>query len=202
MKKGREYHMAKTQIDIFIAFFRSGLLGFGGGPSTIPLVYKEVVEHFKWMTDEEFADVLALGNALPGPIATKMAGYIGYQIGGKVGLANAILATVLPTVFFMIGLIGILSAYRDSSIVVGMTQAVTPVVGVMMIVLTYQFLKQSKKGIGWTQTIILASISLIAYQLIGIHPAVVIAILLIYALVSGGSKSKDKNQISKQSVSS
>lgn len=194
--------MGKTQVDIFIAFFRSGLLGFGGGPSTIPLVYREVVEHFKWMTDEEFADVLALGNALPGPIATKMAGYIGYQIGGKVGLANAILATVLPTVFFMIGLIGILSAYRDSSIVVGMTQAVTPVVGVMMIVLTYQFLKQSKKGIGWTQTIILASISLIAYQLIGIHPAIVIAILLIYGLVFWDSKSKDKNQTNKQNCSS
>lgn len=193
--------MGKTQVDIFIAFFRSGLLGFGGGPSTIPLVHKEVVEHFKWMTDEEFGDVLALGNALPGPIATKMAGYIGYRIGGKLGLFNAIFATVLPTVFFMIGLIGILSNYRDSSIVVGMTQAVTPVVGVMMIVLTYQFLRQSKKGIGWTQTVILASISLIAYQLIGIHPAIVIGILLIYALVSGDSKSKDKNQKKQQNVS-
>lgn len=193
--------MGKTQVDIFIAFFRSGLLGFGGGPSTIPLVHKEVVEHFKWMTDEEFGDVLALGNALPGPIATKMAGYIGYRIGGKLGLFNAIFATVFPTVFFMIGLIGILSNYRDSSIVVGMTQAVTPVVGVMMIVLTYQFLRQSKKGIGWTQTVILASISLIAYQLIGIHPAIVIGILLIYALVRGDSKSKDKNQKKQQNVS-
>lgn len=67
----------KKQLDIFIAFFRSGILGFGGGPAAIPLVHKEVVGNFKWMTDDEFADVLSIGNTLPGPIATKMAGYIG-----------------------------------------------------------------------------------------------------------------------------
>jgi chromate transporter len=64
------------QIQLFFAFFRVGMLGYGGGPSSIPLVHKEVVEKYKWMNDDEFADVLALGNALPGPIATKMAGYI------------------------------------------------------------------------------------------------------------------------------
>ncbi|WP_209121910.1 chromate transporter [Alkalihalobacillus sp. BA299] len=193
--------MWKTQVDIFVAFFRSGMLGFGGGPSTIPLVHKEVVGQYKWMTDEEFANVLALGNTLPGPIATKMAGYIGYQVGGKIGLLNAICATVLPTVFFLIGLIGVLSTYRDSRIVVGITQAITPVVGVMMIVLTYQFLKQSKKGIGWTQTIILAVISLIAYQLLAIHPAFVIGILLVYGLAKKESKPKDQNQTEKQNIS-
>lgn len=194
--------MLKTQLDIFIAFFRSGILGYGGGPSTIPLVHKEVVEHFKWMTDDEFADVLALGNTLPGPIATKMAGYIGYRVGGWLGLTNAIIATVLPTVFFMIGLIGILSTYRDSRIVTGMTQAITPVVGVMMIVLTYQFIMQSKKGIGWSQTILLSVISIIAYQLLGIHPAIVIGILLIYALIRKESKDQDKNITNQQNVSS
>ena len=48
------------QIDIFIAFFRSSILGYGGGPSTIPLVYKEVVDTYKWMKDEEFSEVLAI----------------------------------------------------------------------------------------------------------------------------------------------
>ncbi len=58
---------------IFLAFFRVGMLGYGGGPASIPLVHKEVVDHYKWMTDEEFGDVLALGNTLPGPIVTKLA---------------------------------------------------------------------------------------------------------------------------------
>lgn len=71
-------------------FFRVGMLGFGGGPSSIPLVHKEVVEKYKWMNDDEFSDVLALGNALPGPIATKMAGYIGFRVGGFLGMMNAV----------------------------------------------------------------------------------------------------------------
>ncbi|MDQ0256629.1 chromate transporter [Evansella vedderi] len=194
----------KTQRNIFIAFFRSGILGFGGGPSTIPLVHKEVVQQFKWMNDEEFADVLALGNTLPGPIATKMAGYIGYRVGGWLGLVNAILATILPTVFFLIGLIGILSTYRDSRIVIGMTQAITPVVGIMMIVLCYQFLKQSKKGLGSIQTILLTVISIIAYSLLNIHPAIVIGILIIYDLTKGEAKKKDsiKSEEKKQKVPS
>ncbi|MDV2684450.1 chromate transporter [Alkalihalophilus lindianensis] len=191
----------KTQLDIFIAFFRSGILGYGGGPSTIPLVHKEVVGHFKWMTDEEFADVLAIGNTLPGPIATKMAGHIGYQVGGIVGLLNAIVATVLPTVVGMIALIGVLSNYRDLSVVAGMTQAVTPVVGIMMIVMTYQFLKQSKKGIGLTQTLVLAVISAVAFELIGIHPALVIGVLLIYGLVMGGKRREEQKEMKKRNVS-
>ena len=90
------------QLDIFIAFFRSSILGYGGGPTTIPLVQKEVVERFKWMNNEEFGDVLAIGNTLPGPIATKMAGYIGFRIGGILGMINAIFSTILPTIILMI----------------------------------------------------------------------------------------------------
>ena len=58
----------KLYVDLFIAFFRSGIFGFGGGPSAIPLVHKEVVGTYKWMDDEQFSNILALGNTLPGPI--------------------------------------------------------------------------------------------------------------------------------------
>lgn len=184
----------KLQKDIFIAFFRSSILGYGGGPSAIPLVHKEVVERFQWMDDDEFADVLALGNTLPGPINTKMAGYIGYRIGGWVGLLNGVIATVVPTVILIIGLIGILSAFRDSRIVAGMTQAIAPVVAVMLFTLTYSFMKQSKKNLGWIYTGILGLISLIAYQFLQIHPAIVIGILLFFALVSPVKEKQSKGE--------
>lgn len=171
------------QKNIFIAFFRSSILGYGGGPSTIPLVHAEVVKRFNWMSDEEFSDVLALGNTLPGPINTKMSGYIGYKVGGVLGLLNAIIATALPTVILMITLIGFLASFRDSPIVQGMTQAVVPVVGVMMATLTYSFFKQSKKGLGWTAVIILGVVSLIAFEFLNIHPGIIIGILLAYALI-------------------
>jgi chromate transporter len=181
--------------DIFMGFFRAGMLGYGGGPSSIPLVHKEVVDRYKWMSDEEFSDVLALGNTLPGPIATKMAGYIGYRVAGTLGLLNAIIATVLPTVILMIGLIGFLSSFRDSSIVQGMTKAVSPVVGVMLFSLAYTFFKQSKAGLGWTATLILGVLSFIAYQYI--HPAILIGVLLLYALLRKDKAKADKSKAEK-----
>ena len=101
-------------LKIFIAFFRSGMLGFGGGPSSIPLIHKEVVGTFKWMNDDEFSNVVALGNTLPGPINTKMAGYIGYRVGGMIGLLVALVAGVLPTVLLMLALLTSFNQFKDN----------------------------------------------------------------------------------------
>ena len=101
-------------LNIFIAFFRSGMLGFGGGPSSIPLIHKEVVSTFKWMTDDEFSNIVALGNTLPGPINTKMAGYIGYRVGGMIGLLVALIAGVLPTVLLMLALLTSFNQFKDN----------------------------------------------------------------------------------------
>ncbi len=175
---------------LFSAFFRVGMLGYGGGPSSIPLVHKEVVEKNKWMNDDEFADVLALGNTLPGPIATKMAGYIGYRVAGILGLINAVLATIVPTIVLMIVLLTFLSSFKDSPWVMGMSKAVVPVVGVMLATLTWDFFKKSKDSLGWVNACTVVVISFALLELLHIHPAIIIATLLIYALIK---KDKDTN---------
>jgi chromate transporter len=180
----------KLYINIFIAFFRSGMLGFGGGPSTIPLVHKEVVGTFKWMNDEEFSDVLALGNTLPGPIATKMAGYIGYRIAGIFGLLVAMFATVLPTVLLMLALLTSFNQFKDNPNVQGMTHAVVPIVGVMMGVLTWSFLKKAKEGLGWINGGILLIVSFLSIIVLQLHPGIVIGVLLVGALVLPDKKKK------------
>ena len=179
------------QLHIFIAFFRSGILGFGGGPTTIPLVHKEVVKTYQWMTDEEFSDVISIGNTLPGPIATKMAGYIGYRVGGWIGLINALIATVLPTVLLMIVLLGSLKQFSESKFVSGMTHGVMPIVAVMMGVLTWEFIKKSKASLGIKIAGIIFIISFTAIIILNIHPGIVIASLLVLAFalpVKGGKK--------------
>ncbi|WP_409252189.1 chromate transporter [Bacillus sp. SCS-153A] len=172
------------QLQLFLAFFRVGILGYGGGPSSIPLVHKEVVEKYKWMDDDDFSDVLALGNAMPGPIATKMAGYIGWRVGGLIGMINAVLATIIPTIILMILLLNVLNAYKDKAWVQGMANAVVPVVGVMLGVLTWDFIMKSKGALGWSVTIGIVIGSLIIIEILGIHPAIVIGGLLVYALVA------------------
>jgi len=183
----------KKQLDIFIAFFRSGILGYGGGPSTIPLMYKEVVERFNWMGAEEFGDILALANTMPGPINTKMAGYIGYRVGGYVGMVNAILATILPTIVAMILLFASIDKIKQFNWVNGMIAAIIPVVGVMMGTLTWQFLKNTKKDFGTGKTIVLSVLIFIVLQILHIHPAIVIAVFLIAAFIH-----RDKEQVVKK----
>lgn len=173
----------RVQLNIFIAFFRSGILGFGGGPSVIPLVHKEVVGTYRWMDDEEFSEVLALGNTLPGPILTKMAGYIGYRVGGVLGLLNAIVASVAPTVLLMLLFLTTLQRFKDHPSVQGMSAAVVPIVGVMLGVLTWEFLKKSKDSLGWIAGGILLIGSFIFIEIVQLHPAIVIGVLLIGSIV-------------------
>lgn len=183
----------KQQFSLFLAFFRVGLFGFGGGPASIPLVHKEVVEKYKWMDDQDFSDLLALSNTLPGPIVTKMAGHIGYRVSGFFGLLVAVLASIVPTIFLMIILLTSLSAFSDEPWIAGMTRAVLPVVGVMMAILTWQFFQKAEQGLGWLTSLALVAGSLVLLEWLHISPAILIVTLLLFVLVKPTKKSGQKN---------
>ncbi|MCI1857380.1 MAG: chromate transporter [Sporolactobacillus sp.] len=180
--------------DIFIAFFRSAILSFGGGPSGIPLVEAEVVRRYKWMSLEEFGDLVAIANALPGPINTKLAGYIGWKKQGWVGMLIALIAVILPTVLLMIALLGFLAYFQEARWVRGMTQAVLPVVGVLMAQLTWSFLSSAKKGLGWPATLLLVAASFMLMEVLPIHPAILIALVLIYVLIKPAKRTETKTE--------
>lgn len=181
-----------NQAQIFMAFLRVGLLGYGGGPSSIPLIHKEIVERYESMSDEEFSDILAIGNTLPGPIATKMAGYIGYRLAGIPGMLSALIASVLPTVVLMIVLLTSLATFRDKPWVQGMTNGVLPVVAVMMATLTWSFVKRAKKDFGWGITIVLIILTIAITEIANIHPAFVIGALILFALFKKQNPSHEK----------
>lgn len=172
-----------NQRDLFWAFLRIGLLGFGGGPAMIPLVQQEVVKRHAWLSDEEFADILAIANTLPGPIATKMPGYIGYRVGGVTGCINAVLAVILPTIIAMIALLGVFSRYRDVAWIQGMGQGVVPVVMVMMGQLAWDFLNKSQLVLGWLVSLAMAAVAGVLIYWLGVHPGWVIGGILAAALL-------------------
>lgn len=174
---------SSTLFDLFIGFLRVGFFGFGGGPASIPLVYKEAVDKYKWSSADEFGDILAIGNTLPGPIAVKMAGYIGYSQMGVLGATVAIFATTIPVVVIMIAVLTSLREMKDEPWVQGVTAAVIPVVAIMMAKLTWQFASKAKDGLGWTLTFILIGASVLLLEVVGIHPAILIASLIAFALL-------------------
>lgn len=165
---------------IFLAFFIPGILGYGGGPASIPLVENEVVSNYGWMTTKEFSELLALGNSLPGPIATKMSGYIGYEVGGVLGAVIGVFAAVAPSLIIMILLMGILYKYKDSEKVKRLTLYIRPVIAILLGVMAWKFFLESYIGIGLWQTVFITVFSYFLIERVQVHPAFVIAGSLIY----------------------
>ncbi|MDG5786251.1 chromate transporter [Evansella sp. AB-P1] len=166
--------------EIFLAFFIPGIIGYGGGPATIPLIEYEVVHRFGWMTIEEFGEVLALGNALPGPIATKMAGYIGFEEGGILGAFVGVFATVAPSLILMIILLSLLYRFKDSPKVKLLSNIVRPTIAVLLGLMTVRFVETSYLESGWIQTLFLIVVSYYLLEKRKVHPAFVILGALIY----------------------
>ncbi|WP_409299309.1 chromate transporter [Peribacillus sp. SCS-26] len=171
------------QWKIFLAFFIPGILGYGGGPSSIPLIENEVVDRYNWLTVKEFSEVLAFGNSLPGPIATKMAGYIGYQQGGILGAITGVFSTVAPSLILLIALLSLLYKFKDSPRVKKMTLFVRPAIAIMLAVMAFQFFKGSYLDIGVLQTVLLCAASFILMEKLKVHPAFVIVGALGYGAV-------------------
>ncbi|SFL46811.1 chromate transporter [Salibacterium qingdaonense] len=169
--------------ELFMAFFIPGIVGYGGGPASIPLIKHEVVERYSMVTTEQFGEMLALGNTLPGPIATKMAGYIGYEAAGVPGAAVALFATIAPSLLAMIFLLGLLYTFKDSPRVKKMTLYIRPAVAVLLGALAVQFFQSGAADAGITHTIILGAGSLFLFERTRLHPAFVILAALLYGVI-------------------
>ncbi|RPF54306.1 chromate transporter [Aquisalibacillus elongatus] len=169
--------------ELLVAFFIPGVVGYGGGPASIPLIEHEVVKKYEFMSTNEFGEVLALANSLPGPIATKMAGYIGFEVAGTLGSIVALSATIVPSLAAMLALLGLLNKYKDSPKVKRISAYVRPTIAVLMGVLTFQFFDSSVVTAGWIQTILLVVVSLLLLEKFKVHPAFVVAGSLVYGAI-------------------
>ncbi len=158
-------------IEIFLAFVKVGVFGFGGGPAMIPLIQAEVVDVHHWLSAEEFVDALALGNSLPGPIATKMSAYVGYKLAGIPGSLAGVLGTVGPSAVLMLLVAALFLEYKDQPRVVGAFRAVRPVVVALMLLVVYRIWPQSVVS---PSTAIIAAVAFAGVAFLGVHPALAI----------------------------
>lgn len=167
-------------LKILWVFTKIGLLGFGGGPSFIPLIQEEVVEVNGWLTDEEFIDTLAIGNTLPGPIATKMAAFTGWKIAGPMGAIMGVLGTVGPSMILMIILMTFLSQLKDNPKMQGLLRGIRPAVVALLAWTAWSIAPKSIKNIPQA---ILAIVTFLAIALLNIHPAIAIIVAGLIGLI-------------------
>jgi len=137
--------------DIFVLFTRVAMFSWGGGPASLALMQRECVDA-GWITSAEFADAVAIGNALPGPIAPQVSAYVGYKLAGVWGAVAAAAGTVLPTTLLMLIMIVFFFGIKDDPNVTAMISAVRPVVIGLLLWTAYDMAGTvfGAKKIGWS----------------------------------------------------
>ena len=156
---------------LFVVFSRVALFSWGGGPASMGLMQRESV-NMGWVTTEEFANALAIGNALPGPIAPQVSAYIGYKLAGVWGAIAAVSGTIVPSTLLMLIMVIFFFGIKDSPTVIAMLKAVRPVIVGLLLWTTYvmacSVFSVSKLGwgSGFAQNWDKAIIAIIAFSLL------------------------------------
>lgn len=150
---------------IFVLFTRVAMFSWGGGPASLALMQRETTtatwtppdqtEAVPWITSDEFADAVALGNAIPGPIAPQVSAYVGYKLAGVPGAVAAAVGTVIPTTLLMLILVVAFFGVKNSPAVKAMLQAVRPVVVGLLLWTAYDMAVSvfGVKKLGWGQAL-------------------------------------------------
>lgn len=84
-------------LSLFLTFMKIGAFTFGGGWAMISIIQREVVEKHKWIEKDEFLDLLALSQSLPGILAVNISVSVGDKLRGFKGSLVAALGTILPS---------------------------------------------------------------------------------------------------------
>ena len=110
---------------LFISFVKVGLLGFGGGLAIVRLIY-DSIQPFVDMSSEMFANIVAISQITPGPLAVNTATYVGYETAGIAGAASATFGVVLPA-FILVSIVArMIQQFRSSKVVNGALTGIRP----------------------------------------------------------------------------
>ena len=115
-------------LQLFLSYLKIGFFGFGGGYAMLSLIQNEIVEQRGWLTATQFADIVAVSQITPGPIAINSATYIGYTVAGFGGSVIATFAVCLPSLTLMLLLTRFFLRHRENRYIQTVVKAVTPVV--------------------------------------------------------------------------
>ncbi|HEX3028524.1 MAG TPA: chromate transporter, partial [Clostridia bacterium] len=112
--------------NLFLVFFKIGLVGFGGGYAILTMIQKELLS-LGWISAEEFGNMAAISQMTPGPIAVNAATYVGYRVGGFWGSFLATLGVSLPSFILVILVAHFILKFKESRWVESCMKGIRPV---------------------------------------------------------------------------
>ena len=118
----------KIVFQLFFTFFKIGAFTLGGGYAMLSMVEKAVVDKKQWIPSDEFWDMIAIVQSLPGVFAVNTALYVGHRIAGRKGAAAAMLGAIIPSIVIILLLATIFREYRDLPVVERIFKGIRPCV--------------------------------------------------------------------------
>lgn len=186
-------------LELFWAFFKTGLFAVGGGMATIPFLY-DISDSTGWFTHNDLANMIAVSESTPGPIGVNMATYVGYITGARdfglpgaiFGAVTATIGLITPAIVIILIIASFLRSFRDNkylnSAFYGLRPASTGLIAAAgLSVAAANFFPQafSLAGFNWKGAIL--AVGLLALtnikKLQKLHPIVFIAFSAVVGIV-------------------
>lgn len=161
----------KQMLEMFLVFFKIGAFTLGGGYAMVPLMRKEIAGKRKWLTDEEFVDILAIAQSAPGPIAINTSVYVGYRMFGVIGSIVATLGSTLPSFIIILLIAMFFVTIKDQPVVEAIFRGVRPAVAGMIAASVLSLIKSAKIKGGSLGITFLAALAIVAFNW---HPIMVL----------------------------
>jgi chromate transporter len=165
---------------LLTTFFKIGLFTFGGGYAMIPLIEEEIVSKRRWISSEEFMDIISVAQSLPGPIAVNMASFIGYRVKKLPGALMAALGVILPSFFIIITIAYLLLHGNVAGVLEPVFLGLRPAIAVLILISAYRLGMKVQRSLLNLVLFLAAGILLIVVQ---IHPILVIVGGIVLAVV-------------------
>jgi len=161
----------KRLLQLYIAFFKVGLLTIGGGYAMLPIIEREIVKDLELTTMDVVAESYTLSQTLPGVIASNAAALIGYRIYKKKGALVCTLGVVTPSIIIILFLARVFTEIEHIEAVQNAFKGIRIVVLALLI---DSFTRLFKMAIFDKKTFILAGLAFILVLFSLVNPVLVI----------------------------
>ena len=137
----------KDLLNLYISWFKMGLFTFGGGYAMLPMIQREVIQKYKWATEDEIMDYYAIGQVTPGIIAVNTATFVGYKVKGIIGGICATLGVVSPSIIIISCICGLIQNFSDLPAVQSALRGIQVAVCVLMTTAVINLYKKGVKSV-------------------------------------------------------
>jgi chromate transporter len=166
-------------------FLKLGTIAFGGPAAHIALMHTEVVGRRRWVSEQQFLDLVGATNLIPGPSSTELAIYLGLRRAGRWGLVAAGACFIAPAFAIVLGLAVLYDRYGTTPVATDLLYGVTPVV---IGVITHALILLGRTAIKSVGLAVVGLAALAGY-LAGLHPLLLLgAGALLWLAATGGRR--------------